>query len=388
MKIDANQYYANFLNEVLNNRELWMLKNGGSIVAVEDEEHMYMPLWSTEAKAAEEINGEWNDARTERIFLCDFVELAERELIKDEIRIAFDLCEASCGLNISAEDLIKDIKEGADRLGFDWHEPLHEQKLIIEAYERTDYIIEKIIENGELWLLFEDECVMCIGDEAGEWIPVWASEAAAGKSDGKQPENCMAEAVSLGEFINEFAENPGAEQDGICICDSEGYMPVDFETFVEILKDKAAEMEISFDELLNQNVAQTRFIFNIVKNGEIWLLTEDGGIATVGSDIGESIPLFATREEAQAECIDEWGSCEVTALAMSEFIGELLVDMERDGMYAFLIVKSGSGNYLTADKLKEEILEEIHRQNPKSPLLRNNSPIRRITGEGSKKIFS
>lgn len=391
------EHYEQFINEILKNRELWLLKEGDNILVAGNEDETFMPVWSREKLAKRQIKDEWINGSTEKIFLCDFIEMAEQELINEGIKALIDIDDEPYGIKISFADLIEELKQGAEKIGFDWRELSAEQQEFIKAYKNADDIIRQIVENRELWISVDDEGIVCIEDENGRWIPVWISEDALNNSEAPRPENSFADAINLGDFINlciyeadESAEdNENHMQGGICLCDENGYIRIDFENLIEVIKEKSDEMDISFEELLSQDLNQMRFIFNVVKNGEVWVVGNENGISVIENDMEESIPMFASHDEAYAECKNEWSGCEAIALTTSELVEELLPNMEKDGITACLIVRRETGNFLAPNELREEILEEIRKQNPKSSLLRRTSSLHRGDSDGEfKKIFS
>ena len=76
-----------------------------------------------------------------------------------------------------------------------------------------------------------------------------------------------------------------------------------------------------------------RFIVEGIATGCIWGLEGPEGWALCDSekyDDTEVMPLWSTREAAEAHCVDEWGVYQPVAIALSEFMDDWLPGMHDD----------------------------------------------------------
>ena len=92
---------------------------------------------------------------------------------------------------------------------------------ISEAEEQKEFeqLIHTIVANQELWYLSRGEEFLLTEDEWGDKLPLWPTAAEAAVNGTQEWEGCVAESVSLAEFLYQWIpflkeENLGVSLEG------------------------------------------------------------------------------------------------------------------------------------------------------------------------------
>ena len=79
---------------------------------------------------------------------------------------------------------------------------------ISEAEEQKEFeqLIHTIVANQELWYLSRGEEFLLTEDEWGDKLPLWPTAAEAAVNGTQEWEGCVAESVSLAEFLDSLPQ--------------------------------------------------------------------------------------------------------------------------------------------------------------------------------------
>lgn len=102
------------------------------------------------------------------------------------------------------------------------------------------------------------------------------------------------------------------------------------------------------------------FIKQIADKEEVWGLYSDGWALASTSEGEKVFPLWPAEDYAALCAQDEWSGYEPSAIALNDFLDELLPMLERDGMLpGIFYTPTNKGVTPTIAKLLEDVHEEL-----------------------------
>ncbi len=113
---DKQQILTEFLAEVKPTQQLWALqdKNSEDWVVLDSlnyQETEVMPLWSSEALAAQHCSEEWADYLPAAISLADWLEFWIEDLVADNVVIGINWCGEESDLEIDLPEFTQALVE-------------------------------------------------------------------------------------------------------------------------------------------------------------------------------------------------------------------------------------------------------------------------------------
>jgi len=123
------------------------------------------------------------------------------------------------------------------------------------------------------------------------------------------------------------------------------------------------DMKQVFD--LNNEEKYEYFIDTIMEHKEVWILRDEEGCASLGTDEVMVLPVWP--EEAYAkECISgEWSSYLTAAIALDVFVDRWLPGLMGDGIRLNLLWMNGKGVEVAIADLLADLKEELEDEHSK-----------------------
>ncbi len=204
-KIKLSKIYKNFLEEVIRNNEIWILFGAGKVAVVETEDGACIPLWSSSAGAEANRICDWSEFEVQKLSPAEFVCMCIPELAEDEVDVIVEMkCES--GIHKKLSDFEDDLYTEAENQGFDLDEMCMDFEDLMEANDSFDEFVEELLDEGQLWVLFDEDDEPVFADvEDEEALPVWTSEAEAYSMCEDEWEDCEPQAIFLWDFIEDWA---------------------------------------------------------------------------------------------------------------------------------------------------------------------------------------
>lgn len=370
----GNVRYRNFIDNTLENREVWLLVREGASVLAKDGNKYCIPIWSTEEAAENARKDGWEKAAPEACFLKNFIEEFIPVHRRDYPMAFVDMKEGE-GIPVHLGELEKDLKTGAEEKGFHWDEFLPEQAETRQINDEIYAFLKEFLENKRVWFLHTEDGLACVEDEDGEWVPVWNTADAAEEACRDGWEEHEADAVSLADFLNEWIDDLGQDYDGAALCYENGMLTIGFQTLKEMIDIQADEMGLKEEDLYFENIEYLRFLWNIIRTGKVWILDNGEDIAILEHNGVGSLPVWCCREDARADCTDEWKTYDAESVPLPDFIKKWMPDLEEEGFGIFAIVMPEKGIFMDVQQFRNDLLDEIQKKEPDSLLLKSNNEI-------------
>lgn len=364
--------YKCFVEKILEKREMWLLLREGESVLAGEEGNFSVPIWSSREAAEGECDGDWEGSVAECVYLCDFLESYVPVYLKNDLDVFVDM-HNGVGIQVNLSQFSDDLKKGALERGFEWTELSPEQSAERQDDREFSEFLEKVILDRGIWTVFNGDKIVCLSDEEGEWFPIWSCKEGAAADCCGEWEDCHPELIPVSDFMSSWLPYLMEFQAGASVCAAgDGCFKIDFEGLGKAIMHEAERQGISEEELQYEDADFMRFLWTIVNNGKVWILCNDDRIVTVSNDMGDSVPVWSSREDAAGECTDEWAGCNAESVSLSELMTEWLPDLEDKKLGIFVISKTGEGINFMASEFEAELAAEIGRQEPKSQILRRN----------------
>ena len=241
---------------------------------------------------------------------------------------------------------------------------------ISEAEEQKEFeqLIHTIVSNQELWYLSRGEEFLLTEDEWGDKLPLWPTAAEAAVNGTQEWEGCVAESVSLAEFLYQWIPFLKEENLGVSLGwkDGAGFV-MELAELAETLRHEAAEQGILLEAPAEDTELEekyTQFIEEVVVGNSVWILHKGDAILMVGSEDGGRMPVWSSREAAAADCGDEWEACEPTGITPQEFAEEWIPELVDEDSNLLLALGDGLGIHADAAQFGQDLTRELKKQAP------------------------
>ena len=110
LALNNEEKYEYFIDTILENEEVWILRDEEGCASLETEDTMVLPVWPKEMYAKACVSGEWAGYQTASIGLDVFMDRWLPGLSEDGIRLNL-LWANGKGVEVAIADLLADLKE-------------------------------------------------------------------------------------------------------------------------------------------------------------------------------------------------------------------------------------------------------------------------------------
>ena len=374
--------YRNFIEAVLQNSEVWLLMREGASILARDENRDYIPLWGSQEDAEAAREGGWEHAGAEVCFLKDFLEDFIPEMQRDYPKAFVDVKDGE-GIKVHFSELVNDLKAAAGEKGIRWDEYLPEQAKS-RANDNAVYdFLKTFLEVKRVWFLHTETGLACFENEDGEWLPLYLSKEEAETECSGDWAEYETNPLSLADFLNHWVEDLAEDYDGAALSVGDGIVNVDFEILKEMVHIQAEEMNLKDEDLYLDNIEYLRFLWNIIRTGKVWILDDGDGFALLNVKGDAILPIWCCREDARADCSDEWELYDPESISLSDFLLEWISAAEKEQMKICVVGEPGKGMFLEPSDFKNDLEEELKKKMPDSLLLRKRTSINVKLPEGN-----
>lgn len=250
-EVMAAAQYKEFLHKVIAEDEMWLLMKDDTLSVTYVGSSTCIPIWGTQEGAEANLNEEWADFDVKAMSVGAFFVLVLPDFINDDVMIEMNV---DIGFRKSVRAFEKDLRAEAEAQGFDIDAACREVEEIMEdmeAEECYEELLGKIMSEGGIWTLFndDDDLVMADTDEGGV-IPMWNSYEKAADMCCEEWKECSPEFVSVISCLEELL--PLLDYDEIKLLlvtnDEMGGITLSAEDFASDLEDAIAALGCDVNE--------------------------------------------------------------------------------------------------------------------------------------------
>ena len=116
IKLNDEQRVDYLLNEVVNNRKIWILTDDDGCVMLNTEDDDCVPVWPSQSTAELWINQEWNHCKAEAISLNKWFSRWTQGLMDDELAVVVFPNMNEQGVVLYSDELEVDLRKVAKKL--------------------------------------------------------------------------------------------------------------------------------------------------------------------------------------------------------------------------------------------------------------------------------
>lgn len=113
---NSDQNYQTFINQIVSQKEIWILTDSYGAVMLNTEDEDCVPVWASEADASQWASGEWQNCQAEAIPLKVWQHRWTAGMEEDEFYVVVDPQEDQEGLVIHPEDFDADLRKALKKL--------------------------------------------------------------------------------------------------------------------------------------------------------------------------------------------------------------------------------------------------------------------------------
>ncbi len=117
---------------------------------------------------------------------------------------------------------------------------------------------------------------------------------------------------------------------------------------------------------ISQYDSESRYqylIKEIVKNDQIWLLTDEHGCVMLNSDNEDCVPIWPNQEFAQLWASEEWSHCNAHPVSLSTWQERWTHGLEDDELAIVVFPTAESDGFIFfPDEFAEELNKQIRKQ--------------------------
>lgn len=124
-------------------------------------------------------------------------------------------------------------------------------------------------------------------------------------------------------------------------------------------------MVINFDANANKiklGKRYKKFLEEVIRNDEIWILFDSGKVAVVETEEGACIPLWSSSAGAEANRVLDWASFEVQKISPAEFSCMCIPELEEEEVDVIVEMKDESGIHKRLLDFEDDLYEEAENQ--------------------------
>lgn len=124
-------------------------------------------------------------------------------------------------------------------------------------------------------------------------------------------------------------------------------------------------MIINFDKTANKiklDKLYRKFLEEIIRNNEIWILFDSGNVAVVEIEEGSCMPIWSSSAGAEANRFCDWAEFEVQKISPAEFSYMCIPDLEEKGVDIIAEMKDETGIHKKLLDFEADLYEEAENQ--------------------------
>ena len=124
-------------------------------------------------------------------------------------------------------------------------------------------------------------------------------------------------------------------------------------------------MVINFDNNANKiklGKIYKKFLEDVIRNNEIWILFDSGKVAVVETEEGACIPLWASFAGAEANRVCDWSEFEVQKLSPAEFACMCIPELAEDKVDVIVEMRDESGIHKRLSDFENDLYTEADEQ--------------------------
>lgn len=110
LNLSNEEKYDYFIKKVVETQKVWALRTDEGYASLQDEYHLFFPVWPEKEYADQCISENWTGYRSESIALDDLMERWLQGLSEDDIRLTLFWMDGK-GIEVSTNDLLEDLEE-------------------------------------------------------------------------------------------------------------------------------------------------------------------------------------------------------------------------------------------------------------------------------------
>lgn len=109
LKCSKEKQYEYFIKKVVDNEELWLLRDEEGWASLGDDSNEYLPLWPKKEFAEICISEEWNGYYAEAVDLEEFIDEWIDDLMRDNVRLTL-MWYCGSGIEIPLTSFKEDLE--------------------------------------------------------------------------------------------------------------------------------------------------------------------------------------------------------------------------------------------------------------------------------------
>ena len=124
-------------------------------------------------------------------------------------------------------------------------------------------------------------------------------------------------------------------------------------------------MVINFDSNANKiklGKIYKKFLEDVVRNDEIWILFDSGKVAVVETEEGACIPIWSSSAGAEANRVCDWAEFEVQKISPAEFAYMCIPEREEDEVDVIIEMRDESGIHKKLSDFENDLYDEAENQ--------------------------
>lgn len=124
------------------------------------------------------------------------------------------------------------------------------------------------------------------------------------------------------------------------------------------------EQQIATINKMNEEERFSYCIKEIVKNRQVWILTDEHGCVMLNTEEEECVPVWPNEEFANEWATGEWDTCKAESISTAKWFSRWTQGLEEDELSVVVFPNSNEeGVILFSDEFETELKKQERKQN-------------------------